>query len=157
MGDGKRIRPAGIEYPGVNVTFFCHDGCGNFLMAKRGQRARDEQGKWDIGAGQIELSRTRLDTLAEEIEQEYKTEILDHIYLGSRELFREQKIDGRTYGTHWLTQDYRVLVNRDLVKNGEPHKLDEIQWFDGAEFIPPDNEVSFSTRDFLKRYWLRLF
>jgi hypothetical protein len=31
--------------------------------------------------------------------------------------------------THWVALDFRVLVDRNKVKNGEPHKFDEICWF----------------------------
>ena len=31
--------------------------------------------------------------------------------------------------THWIALDHKVLVDRGKVKNGEPHKFDEIGWF----------------------------
>ena len=31
--------------------------------------------------------------------------------------------------THWVALDFKVLVNPDQVKIGEPHKFDEIKWF----------------------------
>jgi len=32
----------GIDFTGVSIVYFCHDGKGNFLMQKRSQQARDE-------------------------------------------------------------------------------------------------------------------
>ncbi len=31
--------------------------------------------------------------------------------------------------THWLGLEFLVEVDRDKVRNGEPHKFDEIGWF----------------------------
>lgn len=41
----------GVDYIGVCVVYFCHDGKGEFVMAKRSSNARDEHGRWDIGGG----------------------------------------------------------------------------------------------------------
>ena len=31
--------------------------------------------------------------------------------------------------THWIALDFKVLVDKAKVKNGEPHKLDAVEWF----------------------------
>ena len=33
------------------------------------------------------------------------------------------------YQLDWLALDFKVLVDREKVKNGEPHKFEEIGWF----------------------------
>ena len=43
----------GVEYIGVGVVFFCHDGEGNFILSKRTKNTRDEHGRWDPGGGAI--------------------------------------------------------------------------------------------------------
>jgi len=35
----------GVDYTGISIVCFCHDRKGNFLMQKRGNNARDENGK----------------------------------------------------------------------------------------------------------------
>lgn len=115
----------GIDYPGITVSFFCHDGAGNFILAKRSVNARDENGKWDGGGGAVEVGHTFEQTLRKEIAEEYCTEVLDFEFLGFREVFREHQ--GQP--THWISFDYKVLVDRDRVKNGEPRKFDELGWF----------------------------
>ena len=45
----------GEDYIGVSVVYFCHDGKGNFVMAKRSENCRDEIGNWDIGGGGLNL------------------------------------------------------------------------------------------------------
>lgn len=67
----------GVDYTGVSVVFFCHDGKGKFLMAKRSVNTRDEHGRYDIGAGGVEFGHTIEETLRKEIKEEYCTDILD--------------------------------------------------------------------------------
>ncbi len=115
----------GEDYTGVAVCYFCHDGQGNFLLSKRGKNSRDEHGTWDPGGGRVEFGDTILDTLRKETKEEYCAAIVKQEFLGYREVFREH--NGKK--THWLVFDFKVLVDPKEVKNGEPHKLDEVKWF----------------------------
>lgn len=115
----------GEDFTGIAVVYFCHDGEGHVLFNKRGQNARDEQGTWDIGGGGLELGDTVENTLKKEIFEEYCTDVLDYQFLGFRELHREN--NGKK--THWIALDYKVLVDKSKVKNGEPHKFDAVEWF----------------------------
>lgn len=115
----------GVDYIGNTVVYFCHDGKGNVLLGKRSQNARDEQGRWDIGGGGIEFGDTVLNTLKKEILEEYCTDVLGSEFLGYRDVHREH--DGKE--THWIALDFKVLVDREKVRNGEPHKFDAVEWF----------------------------
>ncbi len=115
----------GLDYIGISVVYFCHDGKGNVLLGKRSDQARDEKGNWDIGGGGIEFGDTALITLKKEISEEYGTEVLEHEFLGYRDVLREEG-DKKT---HWVTLDFKVLVNKEMAKNGEPHKFDAVGWF----------------------------
>src|ERR1051326_3270414 len=115
----------GKEFIGNSVVYFCHDGQGRVLMHKRGAQAPDEQGKWDIGAGGIEFGDTAEQTLRKEIKEEYSCDVLDFEFLGYRDVVRNQ--NGQQ--THWVTLDFKVLVDPAQVKNGEPHKFDAVDWF----------------------------
>lgn len=115
----------GIDCVGVTVVFLCHDGQGNFLLAKRSQQARDEHGRWDCGGGALELGKTVLETLETEIKEEYCADIIESEFLGYRDILR--KHDGQP--THWIALYHVILVDPQQVKNGEPHKFDELGWF----------------------------
>lgn len=115
----------GIDCIGVVVAFFCHDGQGNFLMAKRSQNARDEWGRWDGGGGGLEYGMTVEETLRKEIAEEYCTDVIAHDFLGYRDVHRTH--DGQQ--THWIALDFKVQVDRAKAAIGEPHKFDEIGWF----------------------------
>ena len=116
----------GIDYIGVTVTFICHDGEGNFLLAKRSANCRDEHGTWDPGGGAVELNDTVMNTLEKEIAEEYCTNIIEQEFLGYRDMHRTMP-DGTP--THWIALNFKVRVDRSKVANGEPHKFDELGWF----------------------------
>lgn len=115
----------GVDFVGVAIVYFCHDGTGRFVMSKRSANARDEHGKWDIGGGGLEHGDTVEETLRREIMEEYCTDVLEFEFLGYRDAHREH--NGKP--THWITLDFKVKVDPDKVKNGEPHKFDEVAWF----------------------------
>lgn len=115
----------GVDYTGVCVVFFCHDGNGRFVMSKRGKKTRDEHGTWDIGAGSLEFGDTVLGRLETEIKEEYRADVLETEFLGFRDVHREHQ--GRP--THWIGLDFKVRVDPTKVANGEPDILEEVRWF----------------------------
>jgi len=119
----------GIDHIGLTVVYFCHDGKGNYLLAKRGVNTRDEQGTWDFGAGAVEFDDSVIGTLKKEIKEEYCTDVLSYEFMGYRDVQREH--NGKK--THWIALDFKVLVDKAKVANGEPHKFEQIGWF------TPDN------------------
>jgi len=123
----------GIDHIGVSIIYFCHDGQGNFLLAKRSINARDEQGRWDIGGGGLDFGETVENTLRKEIKEEYNADVLQFEFLGFRDVHREQ--EGKP--THWIALDFKVLIDPTNVKIGEPHKFDDIGWFTLGNFPEP--------------------
>ncbi len=115
----------GEDYIGVSVIYLCHDGKGNILFNKRSQNCRDEKGNWDIGGGGLDFGDTVEGTLRKEIKEEYCTNVLSFEFLGYRDVHRVN--EGNK--THWVALDFLVLVDRDSVGNGEPHKFDKLGWF----------------------------
>ncbi len=123
----------GEEFVGVGVIYFCHDGKGNFIMAKRSENARDEHGRWDIGGGGLDFDISVEDTLRKEIKEEYCTDVKSYEFMGYRDVFREN--NGKK--THWVTLDFKVLIDAKKVKLGEPDKFTDLQWF-RLESLPKD-------------------
>jgi 8-oxo-dGTP pyrophosphatase MutT (NUDIX family) len=72
----------GVDYIGVCVMYFCHDGTGRFVMQLRGTNCRDEHNRWDIGGGGVEFGDTVENTLHKEIKEEYSTSVLNFEFLG---------------------------------------------------------------------------
>lgn len=115
----------GVDFTGVTIVFACHDGQGNFLFSKRSAQCRDEHGTWDPGGGGLEFGDTVEETLRKEIKEEYCADVLSYEHLGYRDVHRVN----HGVRTHWVALDFKVLVDRSKVQNGEPHKADELGWF----------------------------
>lgn len=124
----------GRDYIGVTIVYFCHDGKGNFVMARRSENARDENGRWDIGGGGLDFELTVEETLEKEIREEYCTDIVSSEFLGFRDVHR----DHAGHKTHWIALDFKVQVNPKQVRLGEPHKFTELKWF-RLDNLPEDD------------------
>ena len=135
----------GIDHIGVCVVYFCHDGQGNILFAKRSKNARDEQGVWDIGGGGVEFGDTVEQTLKKEIKEEYNAEVISFEFLGFRDVHRNHELKP----THWIALDYKVLVDRAGVKINEPHKFDDLGWFTLGNLPQPAHS---QFPEFLEKY-----
>ena len=135
----------GVDFTGITVVYFCHDGEGKFIMAKRSENARDEKGCWDIGGGGLEFGELIEDALRREIKEEYCTDVLDYKFLGYRDVRREQ--DG--VSTHWIALDFKVQTDSQKVAIGELHKFDDIGFFT-LNTIPKNSHSQFP--EFLRRY-----
>lgn len=115
----------GFDYIGVCVTFYCHDGEGNYLFHKRSEKCRDEHGRWDCGGGGLKFGESLLEGVKREIAEEYGVEPLEIEQIGVSDVFRE--IAGEQ--THWIALRYKVLVDRTQVVNNEPEMHEELGWF----------------------------
>lgn len=115
----------GIDFTGIGVCWVCFSSEGDFVMQKRNSNCRDEQGRWDTGGGALEFGEDVEERLKKEIKEEFGAEILKFDFLGYRSVNREVN----KQKTHWLTLDFKVLVDKSQVKNNEPHKFSEIGWF----------------------------
>jgi 8-oxo-dGTP pyrophosphatase MutT (NUDIX family) len=135
----------GIDFIGVCVVYFCHDGQGRFIMAKRGAASRDEIGRWDIGGGGVEFGESVEDTIRREVQEEYNAPVKSFEFLGYRDVHRFH--EGNP--THWIALDFKVLVDPNQVRNNEPHKFDDLDWFT-LDTLP--EAVHSQLPDFLARY-----
>ncbi|MBI4363337.1 MAG: NUDIX domain-containing protein [Candidatus Doudnabacteria bacterium] len=140
---------SGVDHIGVCVVYFCHDGKGRVLMARRTENSRDEHGRWDIGGGRIEFGDTVENTLRKEIQEEYNAKVLDFEFLGFRDVHRSHNGEP----THWLALDYKVLIDPEGIKINEPHKFDSLDWFT-IDNLPQPVHSQFP--EFLEKYRKKL-
>lgn len=123
----------GVDYIGVTVNFVVHDGKGNILLQKRSANCRDEQGMWDVGGGALEFGERLEDAVRREVFEELNTEAKDVKFLKAYEALR----DNNGVATHWMAFTHTVLVDPSSVSIGEPHKIDEIGWFNSTNLPSP--------------------
>ena len=110
--------------PRVSCVFICHDGAGRILLARRSAGARDEPGTWDTGAGALEFGETFEAAVTREVKEEYATDPQEISLLGVRNVVRTEPL------SHWVAVVFAVRVDPATVAIGEPHKFDELGWFD---------------------------
>lgn len=125
VADEKIDLKRGIDHIGVSAVSIIHDGQGRILLMKRGQKARDERGRWDVCGGAIEFGESIDDAINREVMEELCTEPVDIKFLSVYDAHREH--DGQK--THWIAIVHAVKVDSSKVKIGEPHKIEEIDWF----------------------------
>jgi 8-oxo-dGTP diphosphatase len=148
MRSEERNYEKGVDFIGNTATFFCHDGEGNYLASKRTDKCRDEHGTWDQGGGGIEFLDSAETTIRKEVMEEYCTDVLEIEFLGYRDVFREQ--EGKP--THWIALDFKVLVDKTKVQNGEPDKHEEIRWFRIDEIPEPlHSQLAFTVAKYRDR------
>jgi 8-oxo-dGTP pyrophosphatase MutT (NUDIX family) len=123
----------GVDFVGITTPFYCHDGNGNILMHKRTEACRDEHGRWDTGSGKLEFDLSLEENVLQEVLEEYGCtgEIIGR--LPAHDIFRDH--EGQK--THWIAVPFFIKVNPQEVKNGEPHKIEEIKWFSIKELPDP--------------------
>lgn len=118
------LRP-GLDYVGVSTPFYCHDGKGHILLAKRTEGARDEHGTWDPGSGELAFGSSVKDNILREVREEYGCAGEIQEFLPAHSIFRE--MDGVM--THWIAIAAFVLVDPDQVELTEPDKFSDLGWF----------------------------
>lgn len=123
----------GIDHIGVTVCAVIHDGKGNILMMKRGLKARDEHGNWDICGGALEFGESIDEAIRREVMEELCAPAQDIEFLNVYDAHRQH--NGNK--THWIALLHAVKVDPKTVKNGEPHKIDEIRWVDSKTLPSP--------------------
>jgi 8-oxo-dGTP diphosphatase len=133
IADEKINLKRGIDHIGVGAVSIIHDGKGKILLMKRGPKARDEHGRWDVCGGAIEFGETIEDAIVREVGEELCTVPLDMEFLTAYDAHREH----RGSKTHWVQIIYAVKVDPKTVKIGEPHKISEIGWFDSKTLPSP--------------------
>jgi 8-oxo-dGTP pyrophosphatase MutT (NUDIX family) len=124
--NGANDAQRGIDFIGVCCGFVCHDGNQKFVLSKRSMNCRDEQGCWEHGGGAHEFGQQIEETVRREIKEEYGADARNLRFLGTFELLRT--LDDGT-PTHWLQVLYGAEVDPSQVRNNEPYKIEQVDWF----------------------------
>lgn len=136
------------QIDGVGVGAVIFDENNRLFLAKRGEKARSERGKWECPGGGLE----RFESLKEAIEREFKEEfgaevefvrvleVLNHI------IPSEDK--------HWVAIPALCNLKKGTPRILEPEKCAEIGWFTFSEMEKMPLSVLFGDglMDILKDY-----
>lgn len=113
----------GFDCIGVGVGALIFNDQGKILLALRGDKAKNERGKWEIPGGAVEFGEAIRDGLKREIKEEIGLEIevgellhiCDHILMAEKQ--------------HWISPTFFCKIVKGIPTINEPEKCDRIGWF----------------------------
>ncbi len=122
----------GKDVIGVGVGALIFNDQNQFLMMKRGQKAKNEVGKWEIPGGSVEFGETFEQALKREIKEETGVDIkvIELLELCDHFLPEEHQ--------HWVSPTYICEITEGKPQIMEPEKCDDMGWFtiEEAEKLP---------------------
>lgn len=138
----QKLKP-GKDYIGVGGGVLIFNKKKEILLMKRGKGVRNNVGYWSKPGGKVEFGETAISMVKREIKEETNINIdvwgilphTDHIIKKERQ--------------HWLAINFVANYRKGELKNMEPHKCDEVKWFDISK-IP--NKIEQTTREAIKNY-----
>ncbi len=133
----------GIDYIGVGVGAILVNEEGYVFLARRGPKAKNEQGLWEFPGGSVEFGETLAEALQREMHEEYGigiavgalVDVVDHI------LPQEHQ--------HWVSPTFICQIVSGEPQIREPEKCTEIGWF-RVDQVP--SELTQITRVNLEHY-----
>jgi 8-oxo-dGTP diphosphatase len=133
----------GIDYIGVGVGAIIINKEGRIFLARRGPKAKNEQGLWEFPGGSVEFGETLAEALQREMYEEYGIEISVGELIDVADHILQQEHQ------HWVSPTFicQIISGEPYIR--EPEKCTEIGWF-GMDQMP--KELTQITRLNLEHY-----
>ena len=118
---------AGIDYIGVGVGAAIFNDKGEIFITKRGSKAKNERGKWEIPGGSVQFGETFEQAVKREIKEELGIEIkvLEMLKIWDHIIPEDKQ--------HWVAPTYICKIIKGTPKIKEPDKCEAIGWFTPSE------------------------
>ncbi len=129
----------GIDHTGICAVFWCHDGNGRYLLAKRSKNCRDECGTWESPGGSLDFGEAPDEAMARELEEEFGcTDFeVDEVLMPHSIIRHEKHVQ-----THWIAFIYILRVEAKNIKICEPDKIDDVGWFTLSNLPEPLHQAT---------------
>lgn len=113
----------GVNYIGVGIGAVIINLEGKMFLSKRGQKAQNEKGKWELPGGAMEFGDSFEETIKREVKEEFSIDIdiLDNLDPFNH-LIPEEK-------QHWVALCFICKIKGGIPKILEHHKIEKIGWF----------------------------
>lgn len=125
----------GTDCIGVGVGALIFNDEGKILLALRGQKAKNERGKWEIPGGAVDFGETLKDAIVREAKEELgvEIEVIEMLQVADHILPDEKQ--------HWVSPTYFCRIVNGTPKIMEPEKCERLGWFsiDEAAQLPLSN------------------
>lgn len=113
----------GIDYIGVGIGAVIINEQGQIFLAKRGEEARNEKGKWECPGGAMDFGESFEETITREMKEEFGIEIeVGDPLEPYNDIIKEEK-------QHWVAIAFLCKIKSGIPKILEPDKCDAIGWF----------------------------
>lgn len=109
------------RFPRVGVGAMIFDEAGRIFLGKRGQKARNEQGTWELPGGAVDYGETLEAAILREVEEETGLTIRITQLLGAFDHILETE--------HWVAVVYIAEWVAGNATVREPEKCDAVDWF----------------------------
>lgn len=120
---------AGSDYIGVGVGALIFNDKGQIFMGKRGPKARNEQGKWEIPGGAVEFGETLEEALVREVFEEYGIKIaVERLFQVCDHILKDEK-------QHWVSPTYICRHVSGSPCINEPEKCTDFGWYSPEEAL----------------------
>ncbi|MFH1399349.1 MAG: NUDIX domain-containing protein [Candidatus Woesearchaeota archaeon] len=126
----------GVDYIGVGTGAMIFRDDGMVLLAQRGAKARNEQGKWDFPGGSVRFGEKCSDAIKREIREELDIdiEVLEMLEVVDHIIPEEHQ--------HWVSPSYVAKLVQGRAKIMEPMKCSGIKWVELKQINPGDLSIS---------------
>jgi 8-oxo-dGTP diphosphatase len=129
MFSSSSILRAGTDYIGVGVGALIFNSEGKLLLTLRGQKAKNERGKWEIPGGSVEFGETFAQAIQREVNEELgiSIEVKELLHLADHLIPDEKQ--------HWVSPTYICQITSGVPIIKEPEKCEKIGWFSIDEAV----------------------
>ncbi len=114
----------GVDYIGVAVGAMIFNEKGELFITKRGKKAQNERGTWEIPGGSVEFGERLVDAVKREVKEEFDVEIEILEQMPAQDhLIPDEK-------QHWVPTTFICrIVGKKKPRIMEPDKCEAIGWF----------------------------
>lgn len=122
MKSGRPPLLPGVDHIGVGVGAVIVDARGFVFLARRGEAARNERGRWEFPGGSVQFGETLAGALGREIQEEFGVDIdvIELINVADHIIAAE--------GQHWVSPGFLCRIRSGEPRILEPDKCSEIRW-----------------------------
>jgi 8-oxo-dGTP diphosphatase len=136
-------KKAGRDHIGVGGGILILNEKNEALLIKRGKKSSNEIGYWTQPGGTIEFGEKAIEGLRREIREELDVTVDVWGYLPHVDHIIKKE------NQHWVAIIYLARIKLGVPKIMEPHKCDEIKWFN-LKKLP--KKLTKSTSEPIKNY-----
>ncbi|NMB83945.1 NUDIX domain-containing protein [Candidatus Roizmanbacteria bacterium] len=114
----------GIDYIGVAVGAMIFNGKRELFLTKRGKKATNERGCWEVPGGKVNFGETLQEAIKREMKEEYGVdiEVIEQLPAADHLIPDEKQ--------HWVPTTFLAKIKKgQKPKIMEPQKCDAIGWF----------------------------